>query len=80
MHEADAQIAAVTRALQVHAIAIPEDVAAIPPQHPADDVDQSRFACAVGTRECMNLSGAYVERDVAKDWDSSEALGNGFNL
>jgi len=28
----------------------------------------------------MNLSCAYVEGDVAKDWHFSESLGNGFDV
>ena len=79
MHETDPQIPAFPGVFQVDGFAVPQNGAAIPLQHAADDVDQGGFARAVGPGQRMHFARAHVERNVAKDGDTAETLADVFN-
>ena len=71
---ADAELECRARCVDADNLPVDPDLAGIRSEHPREDADQGRLACAVLTEQAMHLAVSRRERDVVVRHDSGEPL------
>ena len=80
VHETDPEIPALPGVFKVNRFPVPSDCAAVPREHPADDIDQGRLPCPIGPSQRMHFARAHIERDIAQNRVAVETLPDVLNL
>src|SRR5262249_46064394 len=79
-HHADAELARMPRACDVHRLPAPEDLAGVRPQHAIDDLDQRALAGTVLAEERMDLARPYRQIDPVVGQAARELLDDALEL